>query len=115
MGSLRSQKKDIRFIEGMFIKKSTLEPCDKPITKETLPIGTQVSFEEDNTLVFGQDMSWWQNVPSDVTFTVDGYLTEKTKVTGLWLKAPGYGGDPYGNGKILVYTHQELFKNRKSK
>jgi hypothetical protein len=112
MGSLRSQRKDIRFIEGMFIQKSVpvKEPYNKPITEEALPLGTQVSFEEDNNLIFGQDLSWWQNVPSDVTFTVDGYMTEKSKITGVWLRASGYGGKPYGNGRILVYTHQEGFR-----
>ena len=66
----------------------------------------KIKFPDDNDIVFGQDHAWWVGVPSNLTFEVD----EIWKDGKVWLSAPGYGGEPYGNGKILVYlkTHQQL-------
>lgn len=67
-----------------------------------------MKFPEDNNIVFGQDHSWWVNIPHDVEFEID----EIWKDGKIWLKGPGYGGEPYGNGSIVVYlkTHEQLKK-----
>ncbi len=57
-----------------------------------------ISFPKDNKIVYGQDFAIRCGVPHDVEFEV-------VKVTGSYmvLEGPGYGGTPYGNGRIYVY------------
>ena len=62
----------------------------------TLP--TTVTFAPNNRLVYAQDFQFWRGIPAGVTFTVED--------RDAWcrLTAPGYGGEPYGNGALLVET-----------
>lgn len=57
-----------------------------------------IRFPKGNKILYGQDFAIWCGVPHDVEFEVvkvcDSYMV---------LKGPGYGGKPYGNGRIYVY------------
>jgi hypothetical protein len=57
-----------------------------------------MKFPKDNKIVFFQDMSWWQGVPSDVDFDA------KIKKDGtVYLSGPGYGEHGnYGNGMLML-------------
>ena len=55
-------------------------------------------FPKGNKILYGQDHAYWVGVPHDVEFEVI-----KVWENGMWLKGPGYGGEPYGNGPILVF------------
>lgn len=84
----------------------------------SLKVGDTVQFDEGNSLVYyraccfvwnhlkalsRQDLGWHRGVPHDVVFVVDEIITDwSVKLVG-----PGYGGEPYGNGKIIVYFDQE--------
>ena len=58
----------------------------------------KIRFPEDNKICFFQDMSFWQNVPSDIEFDM-----EIKKSGTAWLTGPGYGErGNYGNGSIAV-------------
>lgn len=60
-------------------------------------------FETDNNVLYFQDFSYYRGLPSGVEFE----CTETSP--GTWqLVAPGYGGKPYGNGKILVHDSQRM-------
>lgn len=56
-----------------------------------------VTFPPGNTTHYLQDFTFRIGMPADVVFTV-------VKVTerGVELRAPGYGGEPYGNGCIHI-------------
>lgn len=63
-----------------------------------------VRFKEGNSIPYGQDMGIHKGVPSGIDFDVrlenDG--------NGAVLRAPGYGGKPYGNGAI--YLSRSMFQ-----
>ena len=59
-------------------------------------------FPEGNKILYGQDFAFWVGVPHDVEFEV-----VKVWKGGMWLRGPGYGGEPYGNGPILVFFRVE--------
>lgn len=67
-------------------------------------------FLEGNQIIYGQDFSQWQGVDSDVVFTEHEQKYFKND-RDVWFKAPGYGADPYGNGRIVI-TREELRKNK---
>lgn len=54
-----------------------------------------------NEIPFGQDFGQHKGLPTDVVFEVcdDPFPTEGR----IWIRAPGYGMKPYGNGRITVY------------
>ena len=61
-----------------------------------------IRFKPDNKVFYGQDFRCFVGAPAGVEFEV-----VKMKGTGCWLKAPGYGGKPYGNGKLYIpYANQ---------
>jgi hypothetical protein len=64
-----------------------------------------ITFKPGNTVRYGQDFSYHIGVPADIRFEVDDDGPFKSK-DGLWLKAPGYGGEPYGDGAIFVLWKQ---------
>jgi len=56
-------------------------------------------FAEGNKIGFGQDFSFSEGVPANIEFEE----IEEIKSNGMVkLSAPGYGGQPYGNGSIYV-------------
>ncbi len=59
-------------------------------------------FPKGNRIVYRQDFASWVGVPHDVEFEV-----VKVWKDGMWLKGPGYGGEPYGNGPIFVLFRTE--------
>lgn len=73
---------------------------------EKLAVETKVSFEPDNEILYGQDFSIWRGIDSGIIFEVDEHLIG----SGVWLKAPGYGGSPYGCGRIVIYYNQDMLK-----
>ena len=56
-------------------------------------------FPKNNNIVFGQYMSWWVGIPSDVDFDIDEIHPDGK----IWLSGSRYGGTPFGNGKIVIY------------
>lgn len=52
-----------------------------------------------NKIHFMQDFQGWEGLPVGVVFDVE----PGTNDNSYWIKAPGYGAKPYGNGKILIY------------
>lgn len=65
---------------------------------EAMLMQTRLKFPEGNKILYGQDFALWVGVPHDVEFEV-----VRVERNGMWLKGPGYGGGPYGNGPILVF------------
>lgn len=67
--------------------------------------GDKVIALKGNTIKYYQDFADWEGVPIGVVFTVDkpGFFCGDNTI---WLKAPGYGGEPYGNGKIGVRVRE---------
>ena len=63
-------------------------------------------FPKDNTLMYGQDMGFHRGIPSDVEFAQESCIGDR-----IQLIAPGYGGEPYGNGAI--YVDCEVFHKAK--
>jgi len=59
--------------------------------------GDKLQFKEGNNVLYSQDFKRYRGVPSNVTFTVEERIDCITV-----LSAPGYGGNPYGNGKIYI-------------
>jgi len=51
-----------------------------------------------NKIWYGQDFRYHCGIPPGIRFAIDKIWEKK----GFWLKAPGYGGKPYGNGRIFV-------------
>ena len=64
-----------------------------------------------NEISYGQDFSSKIGVPMDLIFKVvqDKFLCNENDI---WLKAPGYGEEPYGNGQIVI-RKAELKKHNK--
>ena len=58
--------------------------------------GETVVFD-NNAIPYGQDMQFYTGVPAHIRFAVTRINDERYKLT-----APGYGGEPYGNGAIYV-------------
>ena len=67
-----------------------------------------VEFKEGNGITFGQDFSWWDELPANVRF----YAVEETG-SNIWLIADRYGiqknnkwglAGNYGNGRVCVST-----------
>lgn len=56
----------------------------------------KLAYFTKNNIFYGQDFDWFYGIPENVIFEVD----EGDKV--FRLRAPGYGGDPYGNGRLFV-------------
>lgn len=64
----------------------------------TTNIKRTIKFKLGNKIAYGQDFNYWHGLPSNIEFTVEE-IDENHAV----LKGPGYGGKPYGNGKIYIY------------
>ena len=49
-----------------------------------------------NDIAYEQDFRFWRGIPASVVFTFED--------RGMYwrLSAPGYGGEPYGDGGLLV-------------
>jgi len=67
---------------------------------------------KDNTIPYGQDFSWFKGIPSYIIFEIDEKLPFQDGTT-IWLKAPGYGKDPYGNGSLAINKSDFTKKNKK--
>lgn len=63
---------------------------------------TTIKFPKGNRIIYWQDFAPHYGVPHDVEFEI-----EKVYDTYMVLKGPGYGGKPYGNGKIYVFFRCE--------
>ena len=63
----------------------------------------KIRFKCGNKVLYYQDMSYWRGLPSNVEFTIDR-IDDNSAV----LSAPGYGGDPYGNGRVYISRSQKL-------
>lgn len=65
----------------------------------------ELIFNEDNTIRFGQDFSFWEGVPADIPFTIARLNEEKIALTAI-----GYGvldgQNHYGNGALFVGLYQ---------
>lgn len=72
---------------------------------KALEIKKKVYFTE-NSIVYGQDFTRKQGIKPYVFFDVvdKGIFNNEDDV---WLRAPGFGEDPYGNGSIVV-TKKDL-------
>ena len=57
-----------------------------------------IRFPENNRILYGQDFTIKCGVPHDVEFKV-----VRVDSSYMVLEGPGYGGKPYGNGRIYVY------------
>lgn len=69
----------------------------------------KVYFTENN-IGYGQDFAWHRGLPAHLIFEeVDKGVFHREG--DLWLKAPGYGKEPYGNGQIVV-KESELENNK---
>jgi hypothetical protein len=104
-----TELKVLREKYGLIPDRVLKEPlsCDD---LEALEKSTKIRFEPNNEVVYGQDMSVWQGVDHTLVFEVDKHMEER----GVWLIAPGYGGNPYGNGRILVYYNQNILRREKT-
>ena len=69
-------------------------------------------FLDGNEIPYGQDFAQWRGVDSNVVFTqcLDNPIFKKKE--DVWLRAPGYGGEPYGNGRIVI-RKKDLKENKK--
>ncbi len=56
-----------------------------------------MKFPENNKILYSQDFSIFESVPSDVDFSVEPLGNDKVMLT-----APNYGGKPYGNGRLYL-------------
>lgn len=54
-------------------------------------------FPENNGVICMIDMSFYQDIPHDIEFSVSGISKDTIELT-----APGFGGKPYGNGLVLL-------------
>jgi hypothetical protein len=84
-----------------------VEPISSSVLKK-LTLDTKVGFAPNNQVFYSQDFSVCRGIDSNVVFTVTNHFD-----SGVWLSAPGYGGTPYGNGRILVLYNQKIFKKEK--
>lgn len=78
---------------------------DLPTIEELECSGARrINFPPGNKAQYWQDFSYWEGLPSDITFFVD---PTPLKPGCLILRARGYGvrGD-YGNGSIFIQTDQ---------
>jgi len=57
----------------------------------------KIRFAPENEVIFMQDFKFFKGVPSDIEFDV-----VEPGETSVKLIAPGYGGEPYGNGAIWI-------------
>jgi len=73
----------------------------------------KIKFPENNIIDFGQDFSFRRGVPWDVEFEIveEGMFPSDSEYI---LRAPGYGGKPYGNGCIYVKKEivDDLFQKK---
>ena len=67
-------------------------------------MGDGMKFRSGNKIKYSQDFSQWVGIPSGIEFDVEIPYPGQAR-----LKAPGYGGRPYGNGVIIV--HRSMNKN----
>lgn len=56
-----------------------------------------VTFKPDNNVCYGQDFSFLRGVPPNIRFAAYHLDGKRWK-----LVAPGYGGNPYGNGCLYI-------------
>ena len=94
--------------------------------KKSNPNKAKVVFEENDFLYY-QDHRFMRGIPAGIEFQIDSW--EKSSVSlyhqqggeyklevhegTLWLSAPGYGLEPYGDGHIgispsLVFTKAQI-------
>lgn len=66
-------------------------------------IGAKIKFPQNNKIGYTQDFGWHEGLPSDIEFEICGDFGGSK----LNLKAPEYGVEPYGNGKIALYFFEE--------
>jgi len=64
---------------------------------------TKIRFPDGNRILYGQDFSYHRGLPSDIDFEIVEYDENRAI-----LKGPGYGGLPYGNGRISISRTQKL-------
>ena len=57
-----------------------------------------------NNILYGQDRWFWRGLPVGVVFTVKHVWRESNT---LLCVAPGYGGEPYGNGPIHIWVNKK--------
>ena len=70
----------------------------------------KILFKDRNNIIFGQDFSMKQGLPSDRVFTSKSTLFQKD--TDLWLNSFGYGEyGNYGNGAIVISKEELSSKN----
>ena len=50
-----------------------------------------------NNIAYGQDFSFYRGIPTDVWFSI-----RRSSEKQIVLEAPGYGGEPYGNGCLYI-------------
>ena len=64
-----------------------------------------MKFPKGNTIAYMQDDEGDWGIPHDVEFKVTK-VSKRRLVGGGWqLRADGYGGDPYGNGRLFVWKN----------
>ena len=72
----------------------------------------KVRFKPDNNIVYGQDHGFGRGIPDGVWFDITPMPEASLFTKHLYvLRAPGYGGEPYGNGALFVkYVWQDETK-----
>lgn len=70
-----------------------------------------MKFKRGNKIRYGQDFGIYQGVPANIDFEVE--LLDKDG-DSVKLVAPGYGGEPYGNGALYIYRSWSIPKTEKS-
>jgi hypothetical protein len=89
VGSRRTYRKDARkppaLAGGAVTRREGAKKMDR--THLVLP---------ENDIAFGQDFRFFRGIPSGIDFEV------KQMGTLVKLIAPGYGGEPYGNGALYL-------------
>ena len=74
--------------------------CEEQLRK--FLVGVTLKFPKGNKISYGQDHGFWEGIPHNVEFVIESLLSIDDDGVKLALSAPGYGGKPYGNGKIFV-------------
>jgi hypothetical protein len=59
--------------------------------------GQKIIFSANNQCVYAHDMNFHRGIPSGIVFDV---IAAEGAIV---LSASGYGGTPYGQGKIMTY------------
>ena len=61
--------------------------------------GQKIIFSANNQCCYAHDMNFHRGIPSGIVFDVIA------AGSAIILSAPGYGGTPYGGGKIMTYQN----------